>query len=221
MSPERATYSPQLPRRAVEALVVDGQLALEIHVVERRHPLRADDREAPLLVRVEPGQVHVGSEARREAHEAEHDVLDAGPDVGSLRAPRARTAPRRRVEHHGDVVCAEAPQRVLVRAQLAQVQAVGVDVVDVAELAGVDDLLELPDAWVYSSRCPTISVRPVSRCASSTRLASAAVRASGFSRKQCLTASSTRVAAQRAIGTGVATTTASRWDRPAGPRIRP
>src|SRR6185436_18730732 len=35
----------------VEALVVDRDLALDVHVVEGRHPLRADDREAPLLVR--------------------------------------------------------------------------------------------------------------------------------------------------------------------------
>src|SRR6185295_44807 len=51
----------------LEALVVDGQLALDRHVVEGRHPARADDREAPLLVRVEPGQVQVRSEPRREA----------------------------------------------------------------------------------------------------------------------------------------------------------
>src|SRR4051812_46878680 len=46
----------------VEALVVDGDLALDLHVVEGRHPLRADHREAALLVGIEPGQVHVGRE---------------------------------------------------------------------------------------------------------------------------------------------------------------
>ena len=38
----------------------------------------------------------------------------------------------RQVQDHRDVVSAEAPQRVLVGAQLSQVQAVAVDVVDVA-----------------------------------------------------------------------------------------
>src|SRR3954449_4407490 len=38
----------------VGALVVDRQLALLVHVVEGRHPPRADDGEAPLLVRVQP-----------------------------------------------------------------------------------------------------------------------------------------------------------------------
>src|SRR4051812_31803429 len=41
----------------VEALVVHLQLLLDLHVVERRHLLRADHREATLLVRVEPRQM--------------------------------------------------------------------------------------------------------------------------------------------------------------------
>src|SRR3954471_23055560 len=60
----------------VEALVVDGDLALDLHVVERGHLLRAHHREAALLVRVEPGQVQVRSEPGREAQVAEHHVLD-------------------------------------------------------------------------------------------------------------------------------------------------
>ena len=39
--------------------------------------LRADDRQAPLLVRVEPRQVQVRDDARGEAQVAEDDVLDA------------------------------------------------------------------------------------------------------------------------------------------------
>src|SRR4051794_18573377 len=41
----------------VEALVVDRDLALEVHVVEGGHPAGADDREPALLVRIEPRQV--------------------------------------------------------------------------------------------------------------------------------------------------------------------
>src|SRR3954465_6093461 len=44
-------------RLLVEALVVDGPLPLGVHVVERRHPPRPDDREAAFLVRVEPREV--------------------------------------------------------------------------------------------------------------------------------------------------------------------
>src|SRR3954449_550373 len=56
-----------LAKRAVvlvEALVVDDQLLLELHVVEGRHLVRTDDGEAALLVRVEPGQVQVRHEPR-------------------------------------------------------------------------------------------------------------------------------------------------------------
>src|SRR4051794_24905873 len=132
----------------VEALVVDGDLALRVHVVERRHALRAHDREAALLVRVEPRQVQVGGDARREAHEREDDVLDALAHVGLAAGVELVGLLVGEMEEHRDVVRAEAPQRVLLRAQLAQVQPVAVDVVDVAELARVGDLLEPVHAGV-------------------------------------------------------------------------
>src|SRR4051794_9166680 len=132
----------------VEALVVDGDLALRVHVVERRHALGADDREAPLLVRVQPRQVQVRGDPGREAHEREDDVLDALAHVRlAARVELVGLLPGE-VQQHRDVVRAEAPQRVLLRAQLAEVEPVAVDVVDVAELARVGDLLELVDAGV-------------------------------------------------------------------------
>jgi hypothetical protein len=51
-------------------------------------------------------------------------------------------------------VRSQRPERVLVRAQLAQIQAVAVDVVDVAELARVGDLLELDDSRVVLEEVP-------------------------------------------------------------------
>ena len=162
-----------------------------------------------LLVRVEPGQVHVRGAAGREAHEAEDDVLDrrahvalaARLDLGRLLAEQ--------VQQDGDVVRAERPQRVLVRAQLAEVEAVRVDVVQVAELAGVGDLLERRDGRVVLEQVADHQ-QPLARSAAATaRSASATVVASGFSTKQCLPASSTRSASAAWVGTGVASTTAS------------
>ena len=49
---------------------------------------------------------------------------------------------------------AERPERVLVGAQLAEVEPVGVDVVDLAELAAVGDLLQLRDARVVLEQVP-------------------------------------------------------------------
>src|SRR5690242_18486123 len=64
------------------ALVVDGHLALDVHVVEGRHALGAVHGETPLLVRVQPGQVQMRGQARGEAQEAEDHVLDALAHVG-------------------------------------------------------------------------------------------------------------------------------------------
>src|ERR671934_350564 len=61
----------------VEALVVDRDFALDLHVVEGGHLLRADHREAALLVRIEPGEVQVRGQAGREAQVAEDHVLHA------------------------------------------------------------------------------------------------------------------------------------------------
>ena len=114
------------------------------------------------------------------------------------------------VQHDRDVVRAERPQRVLVRAQLAEVEAVGVDVVDLAELAGVGDLLQLARRPGGTRAGGRPSARARSRSAAATaRSASATDWASGFSTKQCLPASSTRSASAAWVGTGVASTTAS------------
>ena len=114
------------------------------------------------------------------------------------------------VQHDGHVVRPEAPQRVLVGAQLAEVQAVAVDVADVAQLARVGDLLELVDAGVVLQQVPHHQhlARPP---LGARRRARRRVTdwASGFSTKQCLPASRTRTACSAWPGTGVASTTAS------------
>src|SRR3954447_4572432 len=50
----------------VKALVVDGDLALELHVVEGGHPPGPHDGEAARLVGVQPGQVQVRGDPGRE-----------------------------------------------------------------------------------------------------------------------------------------------------------
>src|SRR5437588_2525458 len=97
----------------VESLVIDGQLAFERHVVERRHPPRAHDREAAVLVGIQPRQVQMRREPGRKAHEAEHHVLDPRPQV---RLAVREDLPRllaREVQQDRDIVRTEAPQSVL------------------------------------------------------------------------------------------------------------
>ena len=162
-----------------------------------------DDREAPLLVRVEPRQVHVRDPPGGKAQVAEDDVLDAvAHERLAAREHLLRLLAVEQVQQHRDVVRAEAPERVLVLADLAEVEPVRVDVVDVAELAGVDDLLQLarrPGGTRADGR-PSAS-GPAASAAATTSAASAADWASGFSTKQCLPAARTRAArAARARG---------------------
>ena len=88
----------------------------------------------------------------REAEVAEDDVLDA--------RVQERVAVRRdglrlladEVEDHGEVVHAERPERVLVAADDAEVLAVRVHAQELAELAGVEELLQLEDARVVQQQ---------------------------------------------------------------------
>ena len=79
----------------------------------------------------------------------EDDVLDPVLDVG-LAPGRGldRQLPSAQREDHRDVVGAEAPERVLVGADAAEVEPLPVDVADVPERALVDHLPQLADAGV-------------------------------------------------------------------------
>src|SRR3954452_8658512 len=133
-----------LPRR----LLVDGHLPLELHVVEDGHLLATDDGHLPHLVRVEPREMHVGDLPAREAQVAEDDVFDAfRQEVAALRN-RCLGLLVEQVEDHREVVHSERPERVLVRAHNAEVLPVAVHAQHLSELAGVDELLQLPHSRV-------------------------------------------------------------------------
>ena len=83
--------------------------------------------------------------ARPEGKRRKQKTTSSTPVAACSDSPKAWHSTRLlagQPQHHRDVVRAERPERVLVGAQLAEVEAVAVDVVDVAELAGVDELLE-------------------------------------------------------------------------------
>ena len=90
--------------------------------------------------------------AGREAEEAEDDVLDPLLQVvHPVRDGLARLLAEQ-PEDHREVVDAERPERVLVRADHAEVLAVAVDAGDLAERAGVDELLHLAEAGVVEEQ---------------------------------------------------------------------
>ena len=145
-----------------------------------------------------------------EAQVAEDDVLDALAHVGAPVRDALRGLLADQVQHHRDVVRAEAPQRVLVGAQLAEVQAVAVQVVQLAPARRrrAAPSGARPRGGTRAGGPPSASA-PRARPRRPPASASAAVVASGFSTKQCLPASATRTASSAWVGTGVASTTAS------------
>ena len=177
-------------RRLLGPLLVDRHLALELHVVEDRHLVAADDRQLAHLVRVEPREMKVGDLAAREAQEAEDDVLDARVQERVPVRPGLRRLLADEVEDHREVVHAERPERVLVLADRAEVLAVAVDAEHVAEVAGVDELLQLAHARVVEQQVARHQHEVRSSESATSSSISAARIAGGFSTKTCLPASS-------------------------------
>ena len=110
--------------------------------------------------------------------------LSPGPQLDRLLADE--------VEDHREVVDAERPKRVLVLADLPEVLPVAVDVEDVAELAGLDQLPELRDRGVVEEEVageedgiPLLRER-------SKLVGFRAAEAGGFSTKTCFPAERAR-----------------------------
>ena len=133
-------------------LVVDGDLALGLHVVEHHHLLGADHGHLAHLVGVEPAQVQVADDPRREADAPEDHVLDARLQVALAAGRDLGGALAHQPQHHGDVVGAQAPEGVLVGAHDAQVLPVAVEVEDPAQGAVVDQVLQRLHAGVVDQQ---------------------------------------------------------------------
>ena len=128
-------------------------------------------------------QVQVADLAAGQPQVAEHDVLDARPHVALAPRRHLHRPAAQQVQHHRDVVHAQAPERVLVLADDAQVLAVAVDVEHVAQLADVDQLAQLDHGGVEAQQVadhqraprarppapPARAPRPPSRPAASRR----------------------------------------------------
>ena len=128
--------------------------------------------------------------AGREAEEAEDDVLDArldevlsvGDDLGRLLAEEP--------EDHREIVDAERPEGVLVRADHAEVLTVAVDAGNVPELTGIDELLHLAKAGVVEEQVAGHQHESLVRASATSSSISSPRIAGGFSTKTCLPASS-------------------------------
>src|SRR5215217_8948866 len=124
----------------VGPLVVDAQLGLRIEVVEDHHPPRADHGGAAELGGVQPGHVQVGQDPAVVAEGGEDYVLDLGVQVAGAPGRHPARGRADQVVGDRDVVGSDRPQGVDVALDAAQVDPLGVQVPEVAEVAGLHQL---------------------------------------------------------------------------------
>src|SRR5205085_10436908 len=106
------------------------------------HATAAGDERAADFDGREPVEVEVGDERVVEAELDVGDVLQARLDVATARSHQARGPPPDDVVHDREVVRREVPDDVEVVLEEAEVDAHGVEVEQVADLPGRDDLLD-------------------------------------------------------------------------------
>src|SRR6185436_967180 len=140
--------------RPVHALVVDRELLPRLHVVEDSHLAGAHHGEATHLVRVEPGHLHVGHHTGFEGEIEEDDVFDAALEIGPALSTQGHRHLAQQKQGDGDVVRAKAPQRIFVRPDLSEVDALGIEIVQVSQLALFQHLLQPLDHRVVLEQVP-------------------------------------------------------------------
>src|SRR4029077_9551234 len=104
-------------------------------VVENHHLVRSHDGRLANLVGIEPAEMDVRHDAILEVQAEEYDVLDALLNETLPADAHVGWLHLQHVENLRDVVRREAPQRILVAADPAQVHALSVDVENLAQIA--------------------------------------------------------------------------------------
>ena len=123
-------------------------------VPEHRHVPLPHHHERLLLEGVEPGDEHVGLEPAGELQVGGGDVRDLLVEIIAAGGHDRLGLFLGQAEDHGDVVWSKAPEDVLFPPDLAEAQAVRVDVVYPPQLAFADELLEPDEGGVVLQEMP-------------------------------------------------------------------
>src|SRR5581483_4650280 len=148
----------ELRERAADVLPVDAGVVeddlLRRDVVVDHHLLAADDRHPPHLARAEPADVDVRDRRLIVLEDQEADVVDAVLEVVVAVAADGRRRAAEPVVDDRHVVRREVPDRVDVAADPAEVQALRVDVVELAELVALEQAADVLDGRAEAERVP-------------------------------------------------------------------
>ena len=128
------------PDRLVARVVVDDHLA------------RADDRRSPQLARREPGELDVRDRARAVPEVDEGDIRRSGDEAGAAEGRDLGRALPEPVAEDREIVGREIPDDAHIRLMEPEVDPARGDEVDLAELARVDQRLDLHDRRAVEER---------------------------------------------------------------------
>ena len=113
---------------------------MRLQVVVNDHPPRSHDRHLTHLARLEPAALDRGKALVREDERHIGHVLDVRRDVGISLAVHRHRKLAENVQNDGDVVRREIPCDIDVLLKEAQVKAPRIDVANIANVTGLDDL---------------------------------------------------------------------------------
>src|SRR5262249_62322754 len=125
--------------------VVEWRSGVGRYTTENRHRGGADDDQLLLLVRVQPAHEDVGAHAAVEKEVGDGHVGDVRLQVCAAGGADLQRQVADQAQDDRDVVRGEAPQDVLLAANLPQIEAIGVNVLERAELAAADAAVQFDD----------------------------------------------------------------------------
>src|SRR5436190_22313657 len=97
---------------------------------------------------MQPADKQMRAHSAVEEHGGDGDIGNVWLQVGSTGCRNLYRHVLEQVENYRNIVRSETPQRILFTPYFAEVQAVGVDVLDAAEFARIDQFFKLVDGGV-------------------------------------------------------------------------
>ena len=146
---------------AVHPFVIQSDLGVRADIIVYHHLLAAHHGHPPHLVGIQPAYMHARSLPASILQVQKHNILDAGLKIRVAVRVHPYGRAIQPVVDDGDIVRSEVPQGIDILTNDAQVQALGVDVIDIAQLARVDIGLHLAHSRVVEKHMPDHEDKPL------------------------------------------------------------
>ncbi len=121
---------------ASNPFVIYLQFLRGLHVVEDNHLLRTDDGDLSQLVRIEPAQLDVGHLSIREPEAEKDHILNSLLNVALTMGRDDRGLFLKEIQDDRQVMGGKGPEGIFVLANDAEIDPLGIDVVDLSQFSG-------------------------------------------------------------------------------------